>query len=178
MRNCKDARTGCIVFAVLLGGCPGALRSQGPESAGEQAKVAYAVRIDAAPRLDGTLNDALWNSTKPIVDFRQREPHEGQMPTERTEVRVLYTRHQVYFGIACYDSDPRSIVATELRRDLPQGLDDYFEILINSTHDRRNASVFQFNPLGTQADGLITEENRSEGPDFDPGWDGVWTSEA
>ena len=178
MRNCKDARTGCIVFAVLLGGCPGALRSQGPESPGEQAKVAYAVRIDAAPRLDGTLNDALWNSAKPIVDFRQREPHEGQMPTERTEVRVLYTRHQVYFGIACYDSDPRSIVATELRRDLPQGLDDYFEILINSTHDRRNASVFQFNPLGTQADGLITEENRSEGPDFDPGWDGVWTSEA
>ena len=70
-------------------------------------------------------------------------------------------------------------MATELRRDLPQNLDDYFEILIDSTHDRRNAYVFQVNPLGTQSDGLITEERRSEGTqDFDPGWDGVWTSAA
>lgn len=167
-----------LVYAVLLKGFLAPLYSQAPEPAADQAKVAYAVRVDSAPRLDGTLNDALWNSVKPIVDFRQREPHEGQSPTERTEVRVLYTRHQVYFGITCYDSDPRGIVATELRRDLSQGLDDYFEILIDSTHDRRNAYVFQFNPLGTQADGLITEENRTEGQDFDPGWDGVWTSEA
>jgi len=71
-------------------------------------------------------------------------------------------------------------VATELRRDLPQNLDDYFEILIDSTHDRRNAYVFQINPLSTQSDGLISEERRSEDDpqDFDPGWDGVWISAA
>jgi len=64
-------------------------------------------------------------------------------------------------------------VATELRRDLQQNLDDYFSIAIDATHDRRNAYVFQFNPLGTQFDGLITEEKRAEEQDFDPGWDGV-----
>lgn len=143
--------------------------------------MARAVKVDRAPRLDGTLSDPLWQSAEPITDFRQREPFEGQMPTETTEVRVLYTRHEVYFGILCNDSDPRGIVATELRRDLPQDLDDYFEIVIDSTHDRRNAYAFSINPLGTQRDGLITEEKRSEryGPqDFDPGWDGVWTSSA
>jgi hypothetical protein len=38
-------------------------------------------------------------------------------------------------------------VATELRRDTSQHLDDYFEIVIDSSHDRRNAYVFQINPL-------------------------------
>ncbi|PYU89902.1 MAG: hypothetical protein DMG25_18105 [Acidobacteria bacterium] len=145
---------------------------------GTGPKVAQAVRVERAPRLDGTLNDPLWQAAEPVRDFLQREPHEGQTPTETTEVRVLYTRREVYFGILCRDSAPNVIVATELRRDLPQDLDDNFEILIDSTHDRRNAYVFQMNPLGTQSDGLITEERRSEGQDYDPGWDGVWTSQA
>src|SRR5207249_1911695 len=80
-----------------------------------------------------SLDDPLWQLANPISDFRQREPYEGRSPTEKTEVRVLYTRHKVYFGVICYDSEPKSIVATELRRDLPQDLDDYFEILIDST---------------------------------------------
>jgi hypothetical protein len=142
------------------------------------AKVAQAARVERAPRLDGTLSDPLWQAAEPVSDLRQREPYESQPPTERTEVRVLYTRHEVYFGILCQDSHPKGIVATELRRDLPQDLDDYFEILIDSTHDRRNAYVFQINPLGTQSDGLITEERRSEEQDYDHGWDGVWTSKA
>ena len=69
-------------------------------------------------------------------------------------------------------------MATELRRDVPQELDDYFEIIVDSAHDRRNAYVFQVNPLGTQRDALITEEQAADNGDGDPGWDGVWTSEA
>lgn len=140
--------------------------------------LAQAARVDRAPRLDGTLDDPLWQAAQPVSDFRQREPYEGQAATEKTEVRVLYTRHEVYFGIICYDSAPGGIVATELRRDLSQELDDSFEILIDSAHDRRNAYIFQINPLGTQRDGLIAEEHRSYEEEFDPGWDGVWTSAA
>jgi hypothetical protein len=65
-----------------------------------------------------------------------------------------------------------------LRRDVSQELDDYFEIIIDSSHDRRNAYVFQINPLGTQRDALITEEQVVSDGDGDSGWDGVWTSEA
>src|SRR5260370_40990629 len=60
--------------------------------------------------------------------------------------------------------------------DVRQEMDDLFEIIIDAAHDRRNAYVFQINPLGTQRDALITEEQRSDGGDGDPGWDGVWTS--
>ena len=62
---------------------------------------------------------------------------------------------------------------------MSQDLDDHFEILIDSNHGRRGAYVFQMNPLGTQVDGLIVEEQgSSDGRDFDRGWDGVWTSES
>jgi len=93
---------------------------------------AEAVRVDHPPSLNGTLDDPLWQSANPITDFRQREPHEGELATEKTEVRILYTRTAVYLGIHCYDSEPSRIVATELRRDASQDLDDHFEILIDS----------------------------------------------
>jgi len=135
-------------------------KSQGKQrrtSVQETFRTAQATRVDHAPRLDGTLDDPLWQLAPPIDNFLQREPSEGQPPTEKTEVRILYSKHEVYFGIRCFDSDPNGIFATELRRDVSQELDDYFEIVIDSSHDRRNAYVFQINPLGTQRDALITE---------------------
>ena len=144
-----------------------------------EIRIAQASRVEVAPKLDGRLDDPLWQQATPISNFLQREPYEGQPPTERTEVRVLYTKHAVYFGITCFDSNPRKVVATELRRDVSQHLDDYFEIVIDAAHDRRNAYVFQVTPLGTQRDALITEEEQGGGDDDgDAGWDGVWTSEA
>jgi hypothetical protein len=159
----------------------GELHSQSTQprsSSNPQIRVAEAKRVEHPPRMDGTLSDPLWQEAKPITDFRQREPFEGQSATDPTEVRILYTRNEIYFGIACHNSAANRIVATQLRRDVTQELDDYFEIAIDAKHDRRNAYVFQINPLGTQRDALITDEQMNETQDGDPGWDGIWTSEA
>ena len=158
-------------------------QGQNPEPVGKPdlgltQHIAQAVRVDRAPHMDGTLDDPIWRQASPITDFRQREPYEGLAATETTEVRVLYSRNEIYFGIACRDSLAKGPVATQLRRDVTQELDDYFEIIIDSRHDRRNAYVFQINPLGTQRDALITDEQAGETQDGDPGWDGVWTSSA
>jgi Carbohydrate family 9 binding domain-like len=177
----SQASVACRLLSLcLLLFRPSGATAEAPPAKGDSARIsAEATPIDHALKLDGTLNDQLWQSAKPITEFRQREPHEGEPPTERTEVRILYTRHAVYFGIHCYDSEPSRIIATELRRDVSQDLDDHFEILIDSNHNRRGAYVFEINPLGTQNDGLIVEEQGdTNGGDFDRGWDGVWTSEA
>lgn len=147
-----------------------------PDSEGQP--IAVAIRVDRAPLLDGALDDPLWQQAYRITDFKQREPYEGQPATERTEVRVLYSRSEIYFGITCRDSAVNRLLATQLRRDVTQELDDYFEIVIDSRHDRRNAYVFQINPLGTQRDAVITDEQVGDTQDGDTGWDGVWTSEA
>src|SRR5205807_4469759 len=155
----------CLFFLILLAASSRLLYSQSsPQTNQRQLGVqeplrsAQASRVGRAPKMDGTLDDPLWQQATPITNFLQREPYEGQAPTEKTEVRVIYTNDTVFFGITCFDSDPRGIIATELRRDVSQELDDYFEIVIDSAHDRRNAYVFQFNPFGTQRDALITDE--------------------
>jgi len=185
-RTESPRRRTCLLLVALLGTCLPLHGQSGTPSQATQQQVgaqqplrtAQASRTDRAPRLDGTLDDPLWLQATRIFNFLQREPYEGQSPTEQTEIRILYTKHEVYFGIRCFDSDPSGIVATELRRDVSQELDDYVEIIIDSSHDRRNAYVFQINPLGTQRDALITEEQAASDGDGDPGWDGVWTSEA
>ena len=150
-----------------------------PKTSIEPLRKARAVRVERAPKIDGNLNDPIWKLADPITGFRQREPFEGQRATESTEVRILYTHDEVYFGIVCRDSNPHGVVATQLRRDVSQEFDDYFEIVIDSRRDRRNAYLFQINALGTQRDGLLTDEPQMDNTqDGDPGWDGVWKSEA
>src|SRR5258708_36373642 len=101
-------------------------------------------------------------------------PIEGRQATEKTEVRILYTRHAVHFGISCHDSaDHRDRIG----REVSQESEGCFEILIDSNHDRRDAYVCQVNPLGTQSGGVIVEEQSNSGEiDFDSGWGGVWGS--
>ena len=70
-----------------------------------------ATRVEQAPKLDGSLNDPAWLTAPAIGDFRQQEPAEGQPATEKTEVRILYDKHDVYIGIVCFDSDSSKIVA-------------------------------------------------------------------
>ena len=132
-------RRTCLLLVVFLGACfplrgQAGTSSQAPPRqvvAQQPLRTARAGRIDRAPRLDGTLDDPLWVQATPISNFLQREPYEGQPPTEQTEVRILYTKHEVYFGITCFDSGPSGVVATELRRDVSQELDDYIEIIID-----------------------------------------------
>ena len=160
----------CLFLLTLLGVSSGPVCSQSgassetnqrPLGVQEPLRTAQASRVDRAPKMDGTLEDPLWQQATPIKNFLQREPYEGQVPTESTEVRILYTKHEIYFGIACHDSAVTGPVATQLRRDVTQELDDYFEIVIDSRRDGRNAYVFQINPLGTQRDALITEEQHA-----------------
>ena len=113
----------CLLLSRPFGSNAEAPPAERPAKEESVRITAEATYIDHAPRLDGTLDDQLWQSAKVITDFRQREPNEGEPATEKTEVRILYTRHAVYFGIHCYDSVPSRIIATELRRDVSQDLD-------------------------------------------------------
>src|SRR5947207_6848014 len=143
-------------------------------------RVAVAVRAERPPRLDGTLNDTIWSTAPVLEDFRQREPLETQTATEKTEVRILYDSRHIYFGIYCHATAPKDIVATQLRRDLSQALDDNFAIVVDPTLSHRNGYIFEVNPLGTQRDGEIIEERAPPQDDsiVDSSWDGLWNSAA
>jgi hypothetical protein len=136
-------------------------------------KTLHARRIATAVRVDGVLDDEAWREAESAFDFVQQDPHVDEPVSEATEVRVLVDEEAIYFGVVCHDSDPRGVIARELRRDNPFAGDDHFEILLDTFHDHRNAYHFAVNPLGTQYDALITDE----GHDINAEWNERWWSE-
>lgn len=136
--------------------------------------VARAVRVDAAPVIDGRLDDPAWAQAPAISGFRQREPREGAAATEATTVRIAYDATHLYVAAALADSQPDAIRATELRRDNTLESDDTFSVLLDSYHDHRNAFVFRVNPRGTRFDALVRNEARFYAAD----WDEQWTAAA
>src|SRR5689334_12863212 len=112
----------------------------------QASMIAFATRTDSAITLDGSLNEAAWAAARPIGELVQREPKEGEMPTERTDVEILYDNDNLYVGIVCYDSQPDRIIGTQMARDADLEGDDKIEILIDTFRDQRNAFYFATNP--------------------------------
>jgi hypothetical protein len=163
----------------LCGGPIGELAAQADERSRETPALrAHRIGAEDVVRLDGALDEPVWQRADSAAGFRQREPLEGATASEPTSVRVLYDDAYLYIGVWAYDSEPGRIVARQLERDVPLGLtrfgpagsDDAIELILDTYHDRRNAYYFATNPNGVQVDGLITDE--SEAPDIN--WDAVW----
>ncbi|UCC82563.1 MAG: carbohydrate binding family 9 domain-containing protein [Gemmatimonadota bacterium] len=142
------------------------------------------LRIDSDSEpvvLDGTLDEPFWTRAPVATDLRQREPLEGEVATEVTEVRVVYDERSIYIGIRARDGEPDAVIARILQRDrvmeahpfegVPRFAgDDAVAILLDTFHDHRNAVVFATNPNGAEFDALITDEGR----EFNVDWRGVW----
>jgi hypothetical protein len=135
--------------------------------------IARATRIHEAPVIDGVLDEAMWAEIEPITDFVQRDPVDGGVPSERTEVRIAYDEDYLYFGLIMYDSEPEGIRAHVLQRGGMIGLDDHIVIGLDTFKDRRNGYIFEMNSFGTQDDALFTDEQIQ-----DWNWEGVYHSEA
>lgn len=120
--------------------------------------------------VDGFLNESAWETADAITDFTQRELHEGEKPTEKTRVRLLYNDDNLYVGVWCYDSNPNEIIASGLERDFSYWLDDNFEIILDTYLDKRNGYLFITNPNGARFDALVTDE----GNGINTNWNGIW----
>jgi hypothetical protein len=150
-------------------------------------KVATAVRIESrAPRIDGRLDDAIWETAKPIEDFVQARPIEGEPPTERTQVFILYDDEALYVGARMYRRYPGAISRTVTRRD-GQGNAERLTITLDPQMDRRTGVGFSISAAGVRSDYRHTRDAEHEGREsqFDPVWDAAaatdstgWTAEA
>ena len=152
--------------------------------------VASAVQVETSPEIDGNvIDDPAWGPALPLTDFWQSIPHEGQPATEKTEVRIIYTRDTLFFGVICYDSSPKQIIASDSRRDSPLENSDAFQIILDTYLDHQNGFVFGTNPAGIEYDGQVTREGEGEarkrnrqqagsGGGFNLNWDGSWQVKA
>ena len=131
-----------------------------------------AVRLAAGLRLDGVLDEPVYEIVPAIDDFIQQEPEEGAPASERTQAWILFDATNVYVAARVWDSAPPSEwVANEMQRDTPQLREnDSFWVAFDTFNDRRNGIAFYTNPLGALGDFAITNEGNPNG-DWNPVWD-------
>jgi hypothetical protein len=147
---------------------------------------ATATRVEEGPSLDGdVIGDTAWQSAVPITGFVQFQPTEGQPVSERTEVRMIFTKDTLYVGVVCYDDEPSGIIVSDSRRDTSLDNTDSFRMIFDTFEDRQNGFVFGTNPAGIEYDGQVTNEGQGggglsnaqmsgSGGGFNLNWDGAW----
>ncbi|MFQ6609644.1 MAG: DUF5916 domain-containing protein, partial [Fidelibacterota bacterium] len=139
-------------------------------------KIAYVTRIDDPPTIDGILSEEAWNLATPINDFVQEFPNNLTLPSERTEVRLLFDDYALYVGVHLFDSSPKDISERLARRDDWmagfEGKSDWFTIDLDSRHDHQTSFVFGINASGVQIDATVFDDF-----DYDEEWNAVWYSE-
>ncbi len=111
-----------------------------------------------------------------VSGFTQRNPHDGESVSERTDAYLGYDQKNLYVVFVCFD-DPRKVRARMSRREDVYD-DDQVEVMLDTFHDRRRAYAFQTTPLGVQWDAIWTEASREEqtAGHFDTSFDTVWDS--
>ncbi|MEP6692305.1 MAG: DUF5916 domain-containing protein [Gemmatimonadaceae bacterium] len=118
-------------------------------------------RIDAAVKVDGSLDEAPWKQAALLTGFSQYAPVDGRAADDSTEVLVWYSPTAMYFGIRAF-AEPGTVHATLADRDKIYS-DDYVGIFLSTFNDHRQATVFAVNPLGVQGDGTVVEAMQNGG---------------
>src|SRR5262245_18456300 len=85
----------------------------------EDRPVMRALRLqdDEIISVDGRRDEEAWERAVPATDFVQQDPRNGEAATERTEVRILFTKRSLHMGVICFDSVPDKLQGNQMWRD-------------------------------------------------------------
>jgi hypothetical protein len=164
-------KSGGLVGVTLLALCaPPSLHAERPTWAAVVVD-ATAVPATSPITLDGRLSEPVWQTAPSINEFVQREPAEGESPSQRTDARIAYDAQALYVAVRAHDTEPQRIVGMLTRRD-QRSPSDWIKIVVDSYFDRRSAYEFAVNPVGVKADRYYFNDGNS-----DDSWDAVWDVE-
>jgi hypothetical protein len=146
---------------------PRAAEPDVPEKAGKELVAHYVG--DTPPRIDGDIDDEIWQKAQAIDDMVQNDPNNMQPPTERTLVKIAYDDRSVYVAVMNFMKDPSKITNALGRRDTnPRS--DSIKITFDPRHDHLTAYTFDSNPSGVQGDMMWFDDSRSSS-DYDAVWE-------
>ena len=153
-------------LAIVAPGAGPALQAQAPAAGPLEAR---AVRVpDGAVRIDGTLDERVWEIAPPVTDFVQAEPNEGAEPTDSMEVRFVYDDSALYVGARMFSTDP--VQAPLTRRD-DGGQAQSIQIELDTYFDRRTAYMFGVTAAGVRLDHYHPTDGEGDSDaEYDPVW--------
>jgi hypothetical protein len=137
---------------------------------GAALPVYQTVETKTPPKIDGRLDDPIWQTVPPITAFKTFKPDFGKEPTEKTEVFLTYDSTHLYIAFHCYDRDPGKIKTSMSKRDNIDA-DDWVGIALDTFGDKQQGYLFCVNPYGIQSDGSLNADGNG-----DTSLDLVWES--
>jgi hypothetical protein len=151
--------------------CAGGVLAQGVEA----RRTCQIGRIEAkdAPLLDGILTDDCWLGAPAIGELVMVEPWLGRKPAERTIVKLLHDRQNLYVSVWC-EQDPDTVRNSQRVRDARLDPDDRIELMLDPFENRRTAYYFQVGAGGSIGDALVS----ANGSRFSKPWDAIWQAKA
>ena len=109
--------------------------------------------------IDGKLSEEIWDQAPPINEFVQRDPAEGEAPSQHTDARIVYdeTRAVRRRARARFGTPSHRWPADASRPTIAVGLDSGSW---SSYFDRRSAYEFGVNPVGREGRPLLLQRWR------------------
>lgn len=163
----------------------GSAQAQSPErDFSTYTPSATPTRIDAAdaPKIDGVLDEPVWQTATLISEFYQVDPTIETPPVE-TRVYLAFTEDALFIGVHAFDDEPENIRATVMQRDGDVWRDDMIRFYIDPFDTGLSGFGFDVNALGARLDRLI-QPNRRPIDEWDTIWgaagqrtDDGWTAE-
>jgi len=137
-----------------------------------QKKQVTAARINEPLKIDGILDETVYQGSMKATDFVQIQPYNGKPSYKPTEVSIFYDDNAIYVGAMLYD-DPDSIQSYITTRD-NIGVSDYFDFFIDPNNEGLTGYEFLVTPANSQCD--LKAVKSSDGDNEDSSWDAVWQS--
>lgn len=123
-------------------------------------------------KIDGILNEDIWNDLPKAVDFTQTLPQPGKISQYKTEVMICSDHQSIYVAAKMYQQKKQTAVMLTERDNANNINADVFGIYLDTYNDHQNGYVFKVTSAGVQQD-----ERLSNGNEYgDKAWDAVWNS--
>ncbi|NLJ43331.1 MAG: carbohydrate binding family 9 domain-containing protein, partial [Bacteroidales bacterium] len=138
---------------------------------------------DSAIAIDGNLNEAAWLNARTVSDFIQYEPVEGIKSNNKTSVKILFGKDDLYIGAMLFDT--RNNIENNLGRRDEYNRADWFMVSVDSYNSGKMAFTFAVNAAGVQLDGQQDDNRKVSSGTTNPllptgldvSWDAIWFSE-
>ena len=124
-------------------------------------------RVEATVVVDGSLDEPVWQQAAVLTGFSHFQPIDGVPAIDTTEILVWYSPTAIHFGIRA--REPHGEVHATLADRDRIFADDYIQFFLGTFNDSRQAFMFAVNPLGVQADGVLSERGVVSGGGFNSG---------
>ncbi len=124
-------------------------------------------------KIDGELDEPVWETADRANEFWQFFPSDSVLAQYPTETRILYSETTLYVAFRAEAPNDKYVVAT-LKRDFGGTTNDNVSLLFDTFNDGTNAFFFGITPYGVQREGLVADG----GADFNNTWDIKWQAEA